>query len=396
MTLRLGIEVVASRPALAQAWGRCAVLCNAASLDRSFVPTWTILKSILGPRLRAFFGPQHGLFPTVQDNMIETPHRYEAALGARVYSLYSETREPTAEMLEDVDTLVVDIPIVGCRVYTFKATLAACLRAAKAFTKRVVVLDRPNPLGCETIEGPVLEESNRSFVGPDLLPMRHALTVGECARFMNRKIHADLSVIEMEGYTGRAFWPEILRHWIPTSPNLPTWDSVVVYPGMVLLEGTNLSEGRGTTLPFQMVGAPYIDDPEGFVSLILQSLGAGDSREWGFFLRPVRFQPTFHKWAHEECGGMQIHVVDPKRLHSFALAIATIKAAIAMGGARFMWKDPPYEYNHTTPPIQLLVGMNATLRLLQDPKIGPMDAIWSSGHESYRREVAPFRLYLRD
>jgi uncharacterized protein YbbC (DUF1343 family) len=256
-------------------------------------------------------------------------------------------------MLDGLETLIIDLQIVGCRIYTWKSTIAGCLRAAKAHGKRIVILDRPNPVGGTVLEGNTLEMDAASFVGQFPIPMRHGLSAGEAAQFFNRGIGADLEVVALENWDPSQVWDDFGRQWVPTSPNLPTIAPVHVYPGTVVFEGTNLSEGRGTALPFQLLGAPYIPDSELFVDKVLSILG-NDSP--GLILRPTSFQPTFHKWAGQECNGLQIHVIDPKKVRSFALALAILQTAMDMGGDAFQWKQPPYEYDLETLPIKLIFG----------------------------------------
>lgn len=389
--LQVGMEVLQRFPHKTRAWGRCGYLSNQASVVRPFIPGWKVLKDILGSRLVSLFGPQHGFFGTCQDNMIETANGYHAQTGLPIYSLYSAVREPTAEMLEGLDTLIIDLQIVGCRIYTWKSTIAGCLRSAKRFGKRIVILDRPNPLGGEVLEGTVLEASAVSFVGQFPTPMRHGLSAGESALFFNRNIGAELEVISMDNWDPKQVWNHFGRHWVPSSPNLPTIDPVHVYPGTVIFEGTNLSEGRGTTLPFQLLGAPYILDSELFVQRIVELLG-GDVP--GVHLRPTSFQPTFHKWAGVECRGLHIHVINPNQIRSFSLALAVLQAAKELGGSEFQWKQPPYEYDLETLPIKLILGSHKAPEMFGS-KFSVADSFWSKGIEEYAKQVEPVLLYPR-
>lgn len=388
--MKLGIEVLAAHPSLANHWGRCALLCNQASVTQNFVTAWSLLQEILGDRLKAFFGPQHGFHATVQDNMIETGHSTTGPFGKPVYSLYSETREPLAEMLEDIDTIVVDLQIVGCRVYTFKYTIAGCLRAARKYGKRVVVLDRPNPLGGTQIEGRLLHHEAKSFVGEFSIPLRHGLSVGEAALYFNRSIGAELDVVRMEGWSPASYWGDNYRHWILTSPNLPILDAVYVYPATVMLEGTNLSEGRGTGLPFLFVGAPYIKDGQAFAKRVEDYYKTS-----AIFLRPSQFQPTSQKWAGQTCQGFQIHVQDPKQIHTFPFGLAIIRAAMDLAPQAFAWKQPPYEYDYVNLPINLILGHLHADRHLIDGLILD-DGFWNEGLAQYRQEAAGVLLYSRD
>ncbi len=387
--MKLGIEVLAQNPEKARNWGRCALLCNQASTDQDFRTAWDILHGLLGARLKAFFGPQHGFHATVQDNMIETGHAHAGPYGIPVYSLYSETREPLPGMLNDIDTIIIDLQIVGCRVYTFKYTIAGCLRAAKKLGKRVVVLDRPNPLGGTQIEGRILDSAARSFVGEFPLPLRHGLSAGESALYFNREIGAELDIVRLEGWDPQSYWSDNFKYWILTSPNLPTPESVYIYPATVMLEGTNISEGRGTGLPFQFVGAPYIKDGEKYAKRVLDY-----HRSSAFFLRPAEFQPTSQKWAGQTCRGFQIHLPDPKNIETYSLGLAIIKAAMDLSPEGFAWKEPPYEYDFKNLPINLILGhLEADQHLKK--KFSCQDSFWSEGVSAYADDVGNLLIYPR-
>lgn len=386
--MKLGIEKLLEKPNVAAKWGRCALLCNQASVTQNFQTAWSLLHDILGKQLVAFFGPQHGFHATVQDNMIETDHN-TGPYGLPVYSLYSATREPLDEMLKDVDTIVIDLQIVGCRVYTFKYTIAGCLRAAKRLGKKVVVLDRPNPVGGEQIEGRVLNLEAKSFVGEFEIPLRHGLTAAESALYFNSSIGADLEYLPLENWDPSAYWGDIFSQWILTSPNLPTLDSVYVYPATVMLEGTNLSEGRGTGLPFQFVGAPYIKDGERYARRVRDYY---DSK--GFYLRPAEFQPTSQKFAGEACRGFQIHVVKPREIETFALGLAIMKAAMDLGEGKFEWKKPGYEYNYSDLPIDLILGHLQAHRHIEQ-NFSVKDSFWYQGLNEYQEKARPHLLYPR-
>ena len=333
--MRFGIEVLRQDPSLAASWGRCGLLCNQASVADDFSPSWYICQDILGDRLACLFSPQHGFEATVQDNMIETANSVHPATGLPIYSLYQQVREPTAAMLQGLDTLIVDLQISGTRVYTFKYTLMGMLRAAAKHGLQVVVLDRPNPLGGEVIEGRVLDLDVRSFVGEYPLPMRHGLTVGEFAQFCNREIGAQLQVIALQGWQPANLWSELGRHWVLTSPNLPNFDALLIYCGNVIFEGTNVSEGRGTCLPFQLIGAPFLDSRACVERTAQLYSGAG------YFLRATQFMPVAQKWQQQVCHGVQVHCLDQHRIRPFALALALLRACVELGGKDFAWKQPP-------------------------------------------------------
>jgi len=301
--------------------------------------------------LRALFGPQHGILGQTQDNMIEWRGFTDPELGVPVHSLYGEHRRPTAEMLDGLDTLVIDLQDVGARYYTFIWTMLLCLEACAAAGKRVVVLDRPNPLGGVGVEGNVLDPRYRSFVGLAPVPMRHGLTIGELAGFFAAwsGLDLDLQVVWMDGWRRDLDFDATGLPWVLPSPNMPTLDTAFVYPGGCLLEGTNLSEGRGTTRPFEIFGAPFVDGRK-----LAAVLGAWNLP--GCRFRPLNFEPTFHKFAGQVCGGVQVHVTDRAVFESVTTYTAAIAAIAGLWPEGFAWKQPPYEYEAEKLPIDILAG----------------------------------------
>jgi uncharacterized protein YbbC (DUF1343 family) len=349
MPIVLGSERLLASPTLDGR--RVGIVCNPASVDAELRHVADRLAAHPRARLGAIFGPQHGFRSDVQDNMIETRHGVDQIRRVPVYSLYSETREPTAEMLQDLDALVIDLQDVGVRIYTYIYTMANCLKAARRHGLKVIVCDRPNPVGGASLEGPVLVPGNESFVGMYPIPMRHGMTIGELAQLFNDHfgIGADLEVVTMEGWRRDAYFDATGRTWIMSSPNIPTFDTTLVYPGTVLFEGTNISEGRGTTRPFELVGAPWIV-AERFADQM-------NRRELpGVFFRPVLFEPTFHKHARTGCGGCQIHVLDRRTFRPVETAVALLEAFRDEGPGQFRWKDPPYEYEYERNPFDVLAG----------------------------------------
>ena len=383
--MRIGLEQLACKGEQVRSWGKCGLLCNQASVTASFVHSIQVCHELLGERLQCLFSPQHGLDATAQDNMIESCHSQHQPSGLPIYSLYSETREPTEEMLSEIDTIIVDLQLVGCRVYTFKWTIAACIRAARKFGKKIVVLDRPNPLGGEIVEGRVLDLEAASFVGEARIPMRHGLTPAEFASFVNAGIGADLTFVLMEGWDARTMWPDLGRPWILTSPNLPSFDSVLFYPGSVIFEGTNISEGRGTGLPFQYIGAPYVLDEYGLASRLREHTGV--------YCRPARFEPTSGKWHGDVCKGLQLLAVQPDSVASYSVALGILSAIKEQGGCQFKWKEPPYEYNYVDNPFNLIMGSMESARTLEEGRLD--DPFWHSGIEEYIAEVQPHLMYKR-
>lgn len=342
-----------------------------------------------GFHLRALFGPQHGARGEKQDNMIESGHYVDARTGLSVHSLYSEVRKPTPEMLVGLDALLFDLQDVGVRVYTFVWTMALAMEACADAGIRFVVLDRPNPVGGTLVEGPVLREGFESFVGLHPIPLRHGLTAGELARWLNaeRGIGCDLEVVPMDGWRRDRSWRDTGLPWVMPSPNLPTPDSCAVYPGMVLVEGTNLSEGRGTTRPFELVGAPYLD---GWA--LAERLGGAGLE--GVRCRPCSFEPTFQKHMGAVCGGVQVHVTDRTVFQPVRTAVELFRAARALAPDAFDWRPPPYEYEERLMPIDILWGHDG-LRLGVDAG-RTTDEILAGVEEecaAFRRGARKFLLY---
>jgi uncharacterized protein YbbC (DUF1343 family) len=389
MPVRLGLERLIDGPDRKLIAGRrVGLVSNPASIDSRIVHAsdrlaagdWT---------LTAIFGPQHGFRSDLQENMIESPHGRDAKRRVPVYSLYSETREPTAQMLADVDVLVIDLQDVGTRIYTYIYTMANCLRAARKHGIRVVVCDRPNPIGGEEIEGATLDPAYESFVGQFAIPMRHGLTIGEAARLFNDHfgINAAVDVVPMEGWRRSMYFDETGLPWVLPSPNIPTLETTVVYPGAVLFEGTVLSEGRGTTRPFELIGAPWID-PERY-SDAMNARGIP-----GAFFRAAFFEPTFHKHAQAGCGGCQVHVTDRTIFPAMGVAVEMLDEFKREAPREKLWRDPPYEYEHVKPPIDILYGSDR-LRKGIDAGEAPASimANWDRDEAAFRTLREKYLLY---
>ena len=346
---------------------RVGVVCNPASVDGRLRHVADLFAQHPKATLAALFGPQHGFRSDVQDNMIETRHGQDDVRRVPVYSLYSETREPTAEMLAGLDALVIDLQDVGSRIYTFIYTMANCLVAARKHGVKAIVCDRPNPIGGDAVEGPMLIRGYESFVGQYPIPMRHGMTIGELAQLFNTEfgLGADLEVITMNGWRRDMYFDATGLPWVIPSPNMPTLDTAVVYPGTVLFEGTNVSEGRGTTRPFEITGAPW-PIAERFAGQ-MNALGLD-----GVFFRPAVFEPTFQKHAKTACAGCQMHVLDRRAFKPVEAGVALIAAYRAADPAQFAWRQPPYEYEHTKMPIDILAG-SSELREQVDAGISARD-----------------------
>lgn len=368
---------------------RVGLVCNHASVDATYRHVADRLAAEGGGTLVALFGPQHGFRADVQDDMIETPHGHDAQRRVPVYSLYSETREPTAEMLRDVDLLVVDLQDVGVRIYTYVYTMANCLRAARRHGIPVIVCDRPNPIGGETVEGPLLVPGFESFVGQFPIPLRHGLTIGELARLFNDHfgLGANLRVVRMEGWARNMYYDATGLAWVLPSPNIPTLDSAIVYPGTVLFEGTNVSEGRGTTRPFELLGAPWID-AERFAGR-MNAVGLP-----GAHFRPAIFEPTFHKHARQACGGCQIHVLDRRAFRPVLTAVTLLQIFRESDPERFAFREPPYEYEHEKRPIDVLYGSDALRRQVEaGVSAGDIARSWEPQIAEFMKVRERFLLY---
>ena len=387
---RLGIEILLDEKLEVLRGQRVGLVCNQASvLPDTFHHAADVFHENAKINLTTLFGPQHGIRGDVQYNMIETPHVRDSRTGIMVYSLYSETREPTEEMLADVDTIVVDLQDVGCRIYTFVYTMANCMRAAKKFGKRVVVCDRPNPINGNAIEGNITEDAFRSFVGQFALPTRHGMTIGELAKMFNEHfgIGCELEVVEMTRWTRNMWGDQTGLPWILPSPNVPDVDTCVVFPATVHIEGTELSEGRGTTLPFFLNGAPFID-PYAW---------AAELRKFdipGVAFREAYFRPTFCEFAGETCAGIQLHVTDREAFTPVILGIAMVKTAYEIYPDKFQWRQSDYEYEFGKNPFDVICGTDKIRKQIEsEVALKEIDDSWNEGLKGFTEARKPYLLY---
>lgn len=367
---------------------RLGLLSNQASIDCNLRHSRDILLAHYGDQVTCLFSPQHGFFSEKQDNMVESGHAKDPVSGLPVFSLYGETRKPTSSMFEHLDVLLIDIVDVGTRVYTFLYTMAYCIEAAAEYGKQIVVLDRPNPVG-NAVEGNILQDDCTSFVGLYPIPMRHGMTFGELAFLINQEfgIEADLQVVPMKGYKSSMLFRDTGFPWVAPSPNMPTPETALVYPGQVIWEGTNCSEGRGTTLPFEFVGAPFWEhDP------IMEKLEATELP--GCYLRPLVFQPTSGKWAEQPCVGFQIHVTDADSFLPYRTSIALLQAVMLCYPEEFSYKEPPYEYEFERLPMDLILG-NKELRkgLEQGEVILDLERKWKPALDEFKEKRQKYLLY---
>ena len=368
---------------------RVGLICNQASVNRKFQHAADLFYEHTEINLTALFGPQHGIRGDVQDNMIETAHTFDDLTGLPIYSLYSETREPTEEMVRNLDALVFDLQDVGCRVYTFIYTMANAMKACAKFGKKFFVLDRPNPIGGIKIEGNLLESGYESFVGQYSIPMRHGMTVGELAGFFNREfgINCDLTVVLMDGWQRNLYMDETDAPWVMPSPNMPTVDTTVVFPGTVYFEGTQVSEGRGTTRPFEIIGAPYINSKE-----LKESL-AGLKLE-GVIYREVNFLPTFQKFGGEPCSGIFLHVTDRETFEPVITGIAIVKSILDLYKHSFEWKKAAYEYIFDKNPFDVISGTDKTRKQFESGiEIPEIKNSWMEDEKKFSDDRIKYLLY---
>jgi uncharacterized protein YbbC (DUF1343 family) len=387
--IKLGIERLLTEKIDLIRGARVGLVCNQASVDHNFRHAADLFHAHPEIDLTALFGPQHGIRGDVQDNMIETDHGTDRATGLPIFSLYSETREPTAEMLSDVDVLVVDLQDVGTRIYTFAYTMANCMRAAKRFGKRVIVCDRPNPINGVQLEGAVLDPAFASFVGLFPTATRHGMTMCELARMFNEAfgIASELECVTMTGWSRELWYDETDAPWVLPSPNMPTLDAATVFPGTVHIEGTQMSEGRGTTRPFELIGAPYIDADKYATALHRWELP-------GVYFRSCVFMPTFQKHAGAACGGIQIHVLDRQTFEPALTGIATVKTAFDMYGEQFRWKDPPYEYEYEKNPFDVIAGTSKVRKAIErKDSLKAISESWQAALPEFAKLRSGFLLY---
>jgi uncharacterized protein YbbC (DUF1343 family) len=376
--VRTGLERLLDRPEPVRGL-RVGLVVNPSSITTRLEHASTALSARRGVKLVALFGPEHGIAADAQD-LVEVGHSRDRETGLPVYSLYGETRVPTAPMLAGLDAMVFDVQDVGSRYYTFVYTMLHVMEACAREGKRVVVLDRPNPIGGEVVDGNVLDPDYRSFVGLHPLAVRHGMTAGELALMFREELSldVDLHVVPMKGWRRRMTYEDTGLPWVLPSPNIPTVDTAFVYPGGCLVEGTNLSEGRGTTRPFELVGAPWLDGPALARALEKERIpGAG--------FRAAAFTPTFQKHAGLLCRGVQVHVLDRTRFPAFLAYLLLVHHARRQDPARFAWRDPPYEYELVKLPFDILCGTDR-VRKAVEAGVSPKRLV-----PAWRREIAPFR-----
>ena len=386
--VRSGLDVLVAERASLLRNRRVVLVAHQASVDSNLRHAASLLASKSGMTLAALWAPEHGLWGAPQDHAHIRSTR-DPLTGLPVTSLYGPRREPTPVMFRGIDAVVVDLQDVGSKYYTFIWTMALVMRAAARAGVEVVVLDRPNPLGGARVEGNVPEPAYASFVGLYPLAIRHGMTIGEVAAYLNAThgLGCELTIVRMRGWRRPMLWEDTGLPWVAPSPNMPTPDTARVYPGGCLYEGTNLSEGRGTTRPFEWVGAPYLDADayaEGLEALRLP----------GVTFRPARFTPMFHKWAGRLCGGVQIHVTDVARFKSYLTGIAIMAEARRQAPRGFAWRRPPYEFERKKLPIDIICGTDAIRKGIERRRpLAEIERAWAPGLAGWLRHRARALLY---
>lgn len=370
---------------------RVGLVCNPTSVTPSLEHAIDLFHAADGVDLKAIFGPEHGARGDVQ-YMVDVDEEHDARTGLPVFSLYGKTKEslaPTKEMLEGIDTLVVDIQDIGSRYYTYVYTMSYCMESAAKLGKEVIVLDRPNPLGGVAVEGNVLNQPLTSFVGRYPIPVRHGMTPGELAGLFNEEfgIGCKLTVVPMRGWNREMWFDQTELPWVIPSPNMPTLETAAVYPGMCLLEGTNVSEGRGTTMPFLLVGAPWADAYALAEALTAEKLP-------GIRFRPHYFSPTWDKSKGLRCAGVQLHLSDRDAYRSYITGIAVVKCLRRLYPKSFDWRREAYEFENDHLAIDLLLGRHELRKQVEaDAPLAAIEASWKDELASFMQTRSTYLLY---
>lgn len=387
--VKSGLEVIVEQGLCSLDKQRLGLLCNQASTDSSFRAAKDLLAHDKRFNLTALLAPQHGYFLSQWDNMDETADAVDRETGLTIYSLYSDTREPNKESLNEIDTLVFDVQDVGTRVFTYIWTMYLAMQRCSAAKKKFVVLDRPNPLNGRTMEGAVLDPRFASFVGLHPIPMRHGMTVGELALMFKAEVGftCELEVVQMSGWNREMYFDETQIPWPFPCTGLPTLESTIAYAGMVMFEGTNLSEGRGTTRPFELIGAPFIEPYTLARELSNQELP-------GVIFQPYCFKPTVNKFGGKVCGGIKLNITDRERFEPFLTALTLLGQIVRNHPHEFAWRPPPYEYEFEKPPFDIIVGTDAVRKNLTDGFTWQQLVEHSAaGIEEFSKRRTPYLLY---
>ncbi len=391
--VKTGLDVLAEQEFAPLHGLRVGLVMHPAAVDRQLRHLIELVAAAPKVKLAAIFGPEHGLLGQAQDLIGVSAGESTKSAPVRVHSLYGATVEslrPTPEQLSDLDALVIDMQDIGSRYYTFQATMRYCLEVALPRGLRVLVLDRPNPLGGELVEGPALTKGFESFVGAHPVAIRHGLTMGELAMLYQHELgfdDSDLRVVACEGWKRRDGFEATGLPWVLPSPNMPTPDTALVYPGQCLIEGTNLSEGRGTTRPFEITGAPWLDAAK-------LARRMNDLKLPGVRFRPVWFRPTFQKHAGQDCGGVQLHITSREDFRPVRTSLALLAVVREMSGDKFAWRTEVYEFVRDPIAIDLLFGSARERRHLEAGKpVAELEAVWLEEEEAFRHRRHTVLLY---
>jgi uncharacterized protein YbbC (DUF1343 family) len=388
--IKTGLDILAKSLPGKMRGKRIGILCHAPSITCDFVHITDIFHGRNDCLLTAIFGPQHGLYGQTQDNMIEWEGVRHPRFNIPIFSLYGRNRKPSPEMLREIDVLLIDLQDIGARLYTYIWTVKLCIEACSEAGIPVWVLDRPNPVGKLPCDGPVLKKEYFTFVGGASIPLCHRMTIGEMALWIKEKYYpgCNLNIIWMEGWRRDTLFSETGLQWVLPSPNMPTLQTAIVYPGTVLIEGLNLSEGRGTTIPFELLGAPFINSQK-----LLKNLVAKDIK--GCRFREHDFIPTFNKFKDHVCHGIQIHVTDIEEYYPVTVAMEIIDSIIEtspIGSLQF--KEPPYEYEEKLMPFDILSGDSGMRTVLEKRlDLEKERERWNIEIEEFRKEFTEFSAY---
>jgi uncharacterized protein YbbC (DUF1343 family) len=388
--VRTGLEIIVEKLPEKLKGKRVGLLCHAPSITKDFIHITEIFSKRKDCSLTAIFGPQHGLFGQTQDNMIEWNGHIDSLLNIPVYSLYGDYRKPSPGMLKELDALIIDLQDVGARLYTYVWTVKLCMQACAEAGIPVWILDRPNPIGKLPFDGPVLKEEFFTFVGGARIPLCHRMTIGEIALWLKCKhiTNCELNIVWMENWNRYSLYNETGLPWVLPSPNMPTPGTAIVYPGTVLAEALNLSEGRGTTIPFELIGAPFINTEK-----LKKNL---DSRNIpGCVFRIHNFIPTFNKYEHQYCNGIQIHVLNNEKYYPVGTALEIFDAIIETSATdSLIFNNPPYEYEYSLIPFDILSGDTLMRETLQKRySISEEKERWAFEIERFRYEFRQLAVY---
>lgn len=384
--MQLGIDLLINNEFESLINKDIGLLTNISATDQNLIPTVDFFINCKDFNLKIIFAPEHGLFSALQDLIYVKDYQQR---GIPVISLYGKRLLPSIKVLKEIDILVIDLIDIGTRYYTFIWSAVLLLKQIARLNKKIIILDRPNPLNGLTVQGPILEEKFISFVGLYSLPVRHGLTIGEICKMINieENIGADLEIIKMKGWKRKFYFPDCGLKWTVPSPNMPSFETALVYPGMCLLEGTNVSEGRGTTRPFEIFGAPWINEEEFIRELKRRNIQGAE-------FRPLKFIPTFHKYCGKICGGAQIYITDLKNFDPICIGLEIISTIKELYPKKFAWRKPPYEFEKKKLPFDILIG-NSWIRkaIEKSESVDSMKKRWQNELDAFKKMRLKYLFY---